>query len=93
MWRTLRLLEKEQREYLEVANKKQTEEFFYALSTLSTRKMENQNVNPYTIKTTVIIDLGLKSFVRTLRHLLTVVLKSKRLKKYLEIKPKSRCIL
>ena len=37
---------------------------------MSMRKMANQeNVNPNTIKTTVNINLGLKSFVRTLRHL------------------------
>ena len=40
-----------------------------------------QSVNSNTIKSTVIIDFGLKSVVRNLRHLLTVVLKSKRLKK------------
>ena len=36
-----------------------------------------QNMNPNTIKTSVNIDLGLKSFVRTIRHLLTAVLKSR----------------
>ena len=60
----------------------------------SMRKMANQqNLNPYIIKSTVIIDLGLESFVRTLRLLFSVVLKSKTLPKYKEIMPKSRCIL
>ena len=73
--------------------KSKLEEFFDALqakveldSTWSMRKMANQqNVNPNTIKTFVSTDLGLKLSVSTLRHLLTVVLKSTRLKKY------SRC--
>ena len=58
-------------------------------TTLSIRKMANQQkVNPKLIKATVIFDLRLKYFVRTPRHLFTLVLMSKRMKKCKEMMPK-----
>ena len=53
-------------------------------STLFLRKMVNQQyvyMNPNTIKTNLNTNLGSKSFVRILRNLVTVFLKSKRQKK------------
>ncbi|QQP37250.1 Uncharacterized protein FKW44_017458, partial [Caligus rogercresseyi] len=66
-------------------NKKQSGEFLDLLQedikkdpTKSMRKMATErNVAPITVNRAVHQDLGIKSFVRTLRHLLTATMKAR----------------
>ena len=75
-------------------NKKQNQEMINSVSTkiakdptTSIRKMAAElEVTPWTVKRVVNEDLGLKSFARPIRHLLTEKMKEKRLERCLKVR-------